>query len=62
MKGTSMEDKPLNNPATRKAAAKRAKYESPRIQTFSSEQILSEIGPAQGYSGSVPGTIGGGGL
>ena len=63
MKGKRMEPKRVNDPTPQASAAgKRGKYETPRIQTFSSEQLLTEIGPAQGYSGSIPGTIGGGGL
>ncbi|MFQ5718823.1 MAG: hypothetical protein ACE5IK_04670 [Acidobacteriota bacterium] len=36
-------------------------YEPPTIQTFSGEQILQEVGPAQGYVGTIPG-VGGTGL
>ncbi len=34
------------------------RYVAPEIQTFSPEQFLEILGPAQGYSGSGPGERG----
>ncbi|MFQ5670332.1 MAG: hypothetical protein ACE5HD_07415 [Acidobacteriota bacterium] len=31
------------------------RYVPPTIQTFTEEEILQEVGPAQGYNGSIPG-------
>lgn len=36
-------------------SAKARPYDTPCIETFSGKQILQEIGPAQGYSGTVGG-------
>lgn len=30
------------------------RYEPPTIQTFSGDEILQEVGPAQGYTGQIP--------
>ncbi len=33
----------------------RSRYEKPRIMSYSEEEILQDIGPAQGYNGDIPG-------
>ncbi len=43
----------------RNQKARRRPYERPRIKwSFTEEQILEVLGPAQGYTGAIPGAGG----
>ncbi len=35
--------------------AEQPRYETPRIISYTEEEILQDIGPAQGYNGDIPG-------
>ena len=37
------------------AGSARRDYEPPTIRSFTNEEILATLGPAQGYTGQVPG-------
>lgn len=46
------QDKEQRNPVSRQAEEKVLVYEPPRVRTYTSEEILEEIGPAQACSPS----------
>jgi hypothetical protein len=47
---------------TRKDDGMRKPYERPSVHSYSEEDLLDIVGPAQAYSGHLGGTPGGGSL
>ncbi len=45
-----------NEPMTENEMTRRRAYQRPAVETYDSKTIMRAIGPAQGYTGFLPGT------